>query len=241
MSLKNPILRVGIIGCGEVAQVAHIPNFNLLSHLYQTTYLCDVSKDALEHSANMVQGGRPNTTTNAEELCSSDDVDVVLICHADEYHVIHGILSLKYDKWVLIEKPLALCFRDISELISAEKTSKGKVFVGTMRRFAPAFLEAVQEVGGMEKILYARVRAIIGPNSNFVGQSGTYPKKFTDYRSEDIKDRLSRNADIVECALRDEFGVAITEDSIRMLHILGRLVVHSNHVLQQQCLNKPEI
>jgi predicted dehydrogenase len=94
----------------------------------------------------MVQGGRPKTTVNAEALCASDDVDVVLICNADEYHVSHGILALKYNKWALIEKPLALCFQGIDSLIDAEKESTGKIFVGTMRRFAPAFLEAVQEV-----------------------------------------------------------------------------------------------
>lgn len=220
--LRDAILRVGIIGCGEVAQVAHIPNFNFLSHKFRITYLCDISKDALEHCSKMVQGGPPKTTTNAEELCSSEDVDVVLVCNRDEYHVPHGILALRYNKWCLIEKPLALCFRDINDLITAEKSSKGRVFVGTMRRFAPAFLEAVQEVGGMDKILYARVRAIIGPNSNFVGQSGTYPKKFADFRPQDVEDGLLRETDIVKCALRDEFGVAVNEDSIRMLQMLGR-------------------
>jgi predicted dehydrogenase len=222
MLLKESILRVGIIGCGEVAQVAHIPNFNFLSNKFQTTWLCDISKDALEHCSKMVQGGPPKTTTVAEELCSADDVDVVLICNGDEYHVAHGILALKYNKWCLVEKPLALCFRDINALIDAEKASKGRVFVGTMRRFAPAFLEAVEQVGGMEKILYARVRAIIGPNSNFVGQSGTFPKKFADFTLEDIGDTASRARDIAECALKDEFGVAVTENSIKMLRMLGR-------------------
>lgn len=220
--LRDAILRVGIIGCGEVAQVAHIPNFNFLSHKFRTTYLCDISEDALRHCSRMVQGGLPKTTTSAEELCASEDVDVVLICNADEYHVPHGILALKYNKWCLIEKPLSVCFRDINALIAAEKCSSGRVFVGTMRRFASAFLEAVQEVGGMDKILYARVRAIIGPNSNFVGQSGTYPKKFTDFKQHDIEDRLLRVKDTVEYALRDEFGVAVNQDSIQMLQMLGR-------------------
>jgi predicted dehydrogenase len=170
----------------------------------------------------MVQGGPPKTTTRAEELCSSEDVDIVLICNRDEYHVTHGILALKYNKWCLIEKPLALCFRDINDLITAEKVSKGKVFVGTMRHFAPAFLEAVKEVGGMDKILYTHVRAIIGPNSNFVGQSGTYPENFSDFKSTDVEDSAVRETDMVRCALEDEFGVAVTEDSIRMLRILGR-------------------
>lgn len=217
-------LRVGIIGCGEVAQVSHIPNFNLLSTKFQVTYLCDVSQQSLQHCAQMVRGAqRPKTTQDAERLCASGEVDVALICSADEYHVTHGILALKHDKYCLIEKPLALCFRDIDALIEAEKRSKGRVFVGTMRRFAPAFLEALQEVGSMEKIMYARVRAIIGPNSNFINQSGTFPIGATsDVSATDIDDRKRRHDDIMRRALEEEFGVAKTEQSIRMLKILGR-------------------
>jgi predicted dehydrogenase len=215
------ILRVGIIGCGEIAQVAHIPNVNFLSDKFRTTYLCDVSEQALAHCALKVQGEPPKTTTKAKDLCSSSDVDVVLIANADAFHVPHGILALKYDKYCLIEKPAALCYKDLDALVEAEKDSKGKVFVGTMRRYATAFLEAVEEVGGMEKIQYARVRDIIGPNSVFVSQSGTFPKKFSDFKQEDVEELSRRENEMVECALRDEFNVAVTPDSRRMLRLLG--------------------
>ncbi|KAI5928354.1 hypothetical protein F4810DRAFT_127 [Camillea tinctor] len=227
------ILRVGIIGCGEIAQVAHIPNINFLSDLFQTTYLCDISKQALAHCLRKVEGPTPKTTTSPEELCSSPEVDVVLIANADAYHVEHGILALKNDKYTLIEKPAALCFRDIDRLIEAEKASKGKVFVGTMRRFATAFLDAVQEVGGMNKIQYARVRDIIGPNSVFVDQSGTFPKKFDDFTEADSKDRLAREYDICDQALRKEFEVANTPESRLMLRILGGLGTHDLSAMRE--------
>ena len=216
------VLRVGIIGCGEIAQVAHIPNINFLAHRFRTTYLCDISQDSLRHCAAKVLGGVPGITRDAEELCASDDVDVVLICNADAYHVEHGLLALEYHKYCIIEKPVALCFRDVDRLIEAEKSSRGRVFVGTMRRFAPVFLDAVKEVGGMDKILYARVRDIVGSNSDYVDQSGTYPRKFSDFSEADNQDRLKREDDIREQALSKEFGVPITPKSARMLRFLGR-------------------
>ncbi|OTB17823.1 hypothetical protein K445DRAFT_73699 [Daldinia sp. EC12] len=169
------ILRVGIIGCGEISQVAHIPNINSLSHLFRTTYLCDISRQALAHCKKKVNSTEPKTTTDAAVLCSSDEVDVVLIANADAYHVEHGLLALKHDKYCLIEKPAAVCFRDIDKLIEAEKSSKGKVLVGTMRRYASAFVDAVQEFGGVDKILYARVRDIIGPNSQALAREFGVP------------------------------------------------------------------
>ncbi|KAJ0304804.1 hypothetical protein COL5a_004293 [Colletotrichum fioriniae] len=230
---QTPILRVGIIGCGEITQVAHIPNLNFLSHRYQTTYLCDISQQALEHCARKVQGGAPKTTADAAELCSSPDVDVVVIANADAYHVEHGLLALKNDKYTLIEKPASVCFRDLDLLVEAEKKSKGKVMVGTMRRFATAFTDAVKEVGGMEKIQYARVRDIIGPNSTFVDQSGTFPLKFSDYSDADTKDRLKREADISEQALAKEFGVPVTPDSQLMLRLLGGLGTHDLSAMRE--------
>jgi predicted dehydrogenase len=220
-SSKSRILRVGIIGCGEVAQVIHIPTLNFLSDRYRITYLCDVSQQALAHCAKKIPGAAPTTTTDAEELCSSPDVDLVLICNANAYHVEHGILALKNDKDCLIEKPLALNFQDVDRIIEAEKSSKGNVFVGTMRRYATAFLDAVQEVGGLEKVLYARVRDIVGPNSAFVSQSGTYPAKFSDFPEAATQDMVKRDAAMEEQALGNEFGVPVTPRSRRMLRLLG--------------------
>ncbi|CAM1508931.1 Fc.00g026700.m01.CDS01 [Cosmosporella sp. VM-42] len=229
------VLRVGIIGCGEVAQVSHIPNFNFLADKFLVTYLCDVSPQALNHCAGMVRGSQvPKTTADAEELCASEEVDVVVICNADEYHVAHGLLALKYHKDCLIEKPLALCFRDVDTIIEAEKKSRGRIFVGTMRRFAPAFLEAVQEVGNMDKIMYARVRSIIGPNSNFINQSCTFPMGPTsDISSADMEDRRRRHDDIMQTALKKEFGVVVTDQSIRMLKILGSLNTHDLSAMRE--------
>lgn len=214
------ILRVGIIGCGEIAQVVHIPTINFLSHRFKITYLCDISRQALDHCAKKVPAS-PHTTTDAEELCSSTDVDIVVVANADAYHVEHGIMALKHDKHCLVEKPLAVTFRDIDRIIEAEKTSRGKVFVGTMRRFAAAFVDAVEEVGGFKSIQYARVRDIIGPNPVFVGQSGTYPQKFFDISDTDSQELAKRNEDIGTQALGREFGVPVTPESRRMLRILG--------------------
>ncbi|PSN72615.1 NAD(P)-binding protein [Corynespora cassiicola Philippines] len=232
--MPQPILRIGIIGCGEIAQVVHINTLNSLSTHYQITYLCDPSPSALSHCASMVHGpGSPQTTHDPATLCASPTVDAVLICTSDESHVPHGILALQNDKWTLIEKPLALCYRDIHALIDAERQSKGKVFVGTMRRYAPAFLEACKEVRGMQKIQYARVRALIGPNPTFVAQSCTYPRVFDDYGEEATRERKARETEIVERAMRDEFGVEMNDDSVAMFRMLGWLNIHDFSAMRE--------
>lgn len=157
--MTGRIVRVGLIGCGEVAQVIHIPTLGFLSAYFRITYLCDISKEAITHCSTRVFGGSsPKLTTQPTELCASPDVDVVFVVNSDEYHADHAILALHNGKHVFVEKPLALNLRDIGRLKEAEASSKGKVMVGYMRRYAAAFADAVKEIGGLDKILYARVR-----------------------------------------------------------------------------------
>lgn len=152
MSTKSRTVQVGVIGCGEITQVAHIPNLGFLSDLFTITYLCDVSLESLKYNAQKVINHIPKTTQDPSELCASPDVDLVFIANSDEYHAVHVIEGLKHDKHVFIEKPMALCMRDADAIIEAEERSKGKVMVGYMRRYAAAFLDVVKEVGGMDNI-----------------------------------------------------------------------------------------
>jgi len=157
----SPIIKVGIIGCGQITQVAHISTLGFLSDCFTITYLCDVSPASLSHSAQKIINHVPQTTQRPSELCASPDVDLVFIASSDEYHAVHAIEALKHDKHVFVEKPMALCERDADAIIAAEEHSRGKVMVGYMRRYAAAFIDLVKEVGGMDQILYARVRGML--------------------------------------------------------------------------------
>ena len=228
------VVRVGIIGCGEVSQVIHIPTLSHLSDLYRITYLCDVSDNALEHSRGKIIGSNPvKTTRDPVELCSSPDVDVVLVVNSDEYHVEHTVLGLEHNKTVFVEKPMALNERDVDRIIEAEKKSEGTVMVGYMRRYAAGFIDALKETGGLDKIFYARVRDIIGPNSIFVSQSGTFPKRFTDLRPEDTKEKDAKAADMLEQGLTKDNGIPVNNDTNRMWRLLGGLGSHDLSVMRE--------
>jgi hypothetical protein len=219
--------------CGEITQVAHIPTLGFLSDYFQITYLCDISANALAHCAKKIIGPEPKTTRDAEDLCASLEVDVVLIANSDPFHVPHTLLGLKHNKMVFVEKPMALSLQDADAIIDAEKKSSGKVMVGYMRRYAAAFRDAVKEIGGIEKILYARVRDIVGPNPVFVAQSGTFPKAFSDLRMEDTKDLASRTAAVLDQALTQELGIAATSATAAMWRHLGSLGSHDLSAMRE--------
>ncbi|KAH6879480.1 NAD binding Rossmann fold oxidoreductase [Thelonectria olida] len=238
-STPNKVVNVGLIGCGEVAQVVHIPTLSFMSDWFRITYLCDVSPSSLKHCASKLHKF-PKTTDDAAQLCKSDQVDVVVVVSSDEYHATHAVLALEHDKHVLVEKPLALTKRDVLAIGEAEKRSKGSVMVGYMRRYAAPFEDAVREIGGMDKILYARVRDIIGPNSHFVNQSGTFPKRFADFTESDTADKNRKAEEMVETALKEECGnVPVTTESTLMWRLLGGLGSHDLSVMRE-ALGMPE-
>lgn len=221
--------------CGMVTQVVHVPTLNSLSHLFQVTYLCDVSEEATKHSQCKVAGSsRPKTTRSVEELCRAPEVELVLIASNHAFHASDAVLALQANKHVFIEKPIALTLQDTDRIIAADKAAGGaRVFVGYMRRYAAAFVDAVKEVGSIGQIRYARVRDIIGPNSVFVGQSGTYPRTFTDYRVADSEALRAKTLDDMEQALQAELGIAVTEETAMMWEMLSILGSHDLSAMRE--------
>lgn len=232
MSSTTTIVRIGVIGCGEISQVSHISTLGFLSDYFRVTFLSDVSQNALDHCKQKVVGHVPRITLNAEELCASSDVDAVLIASSDEYHAEHAIVALNYNKCVLVEKPMALNRQDADAIIAAEKQSQGRVMVGYMRRYASVFEEAVKLVGGMDQILYARVRDIIGPNSAFVSQSATFPKQFSDYPATVVQEKAAKAKLMVEQGL-GEAGVEMNKTTTRMWRLLGGLGSHDISAMRE--------
>ena len=71
---------------------------------------------------------------------------------------------------------------------------------------------------------------IIGPNSTFVSQSGTFPQKFMDFKKEDTDEMTSKDEEIMKEALVNDYGVEPTPHAMAMARLLGReRNTHVNH------------
>jgi hypothetical protein len=74
---------------------------------------------------------------------------------------------------------------------------------------------------------------IIGPNSAFVSQSGTFPKRFADFSKVDTEEILRCTSEIVEEGLIHDCGVPATEENILMYRLLGGLGSHDLSVMRE--------
>ena len=126
--------------------------------------LCDLSRKVVEGVGRSAP--RASLHTDAGELFSLPEIDAVLIANPDVFHASAAIAALDAGKHVLIEKPMCMTLAEADALAAAEARTGKVVQIGYMRRYAPAFEEAVGLVGAMRgSINYARVRGMAGPNS----------------------------------------------------------------------------
>ena len=121
---------------------------------------------------------------------------MVFVLNSDEYHTDCVVSAADNKKHILVEKPMCLTLADAEKIIEARDKNDVQVMVGYMRRFAPAFIEGIEEMKKIEKINYARVRDIIGGNHLFIEQSHSV-YRYNDISEEAMKERSNRAKNMV--------------------------------------------
>ena len=167
------------------------------------------------------------------------DIDLVLVAVCDEYHASCAIEAARAGKHVFIEKPMALTRSDAKSIQQAAKDNNTKVYVGYMRRYAPAFQTFKELLAQSGPIRHAIVKDIIGPNSFFVSQSGTDPRKFTSDMPESAStDKASR----AQAILQEAIGKDKAKDSrlAFVYRLLGSLGSHDLSFMREGLGGKPD-
>ena len=99
------MLRIGMIGCGGIANV-HITGFLQLTDRARITAVCDADSGRAAGAAERVGGARVHA--NFQELVRDDQVDAVDICLPHHLHAPAIIAAAQAGKHVLCEKPLCI-------------------------------------------------------------------------------------------------------------------------------------
>jgi len=224
-------LKVGIIGLGEVAQIIHLPILESLSDRYEISAICDISPLLLKAIGERYNVN--NRYLEAGELTKQADIDAVFILNSNEYHAEAAILALKNKKHVFIEKPICLTLKDADAIIQARDASGAQVMVGYMRRFAPAYVSAIEEIKQLNKIIYVRIRDIIGANRLIIEQSSNVIHPL-DITREALSDKQYRGQQMVK--------EAIGETSVELQAAYRQLCNLNSHDLSamRECIGFPK-
>lgn len=216
----NKRIRIGIIGSGEVAQVNHLPSLKQLEDLFEVTALSDVSVSVLQAVADLHRV--PHRFTDYRELVAHPEVDAVVIASPNAYHTEQALAAMAAGKHVLVEKPMSMTLQEADQIIEAERKSQVTVQVGYMRRYAPAFVEAVKRVRELDGIRLARVHDVLGWNSLMVNPTSKV------IRGEDVPEELKQD---LETRTQAKLREAIGEASRELYQSYGLLLGLSTHDL----------
>ncbi len=165
---------VGVIGCGEIAQLMHLP---FLAELPETSIaaVCDLSPGTVDAVAERF--GVKARYTSAADLVADPGVEAVVVCTYDHTQVALAVLNA--GKHVLIEKPLAFTPDQGAELVAAARAAGVVASIGYMKLYDPAFELARQLIHDAGP---ARVRQM----HNLAGRFDTYRSLYTQSRVPDV-------------------------------------------------------
>ena len=148
------MLNIGVIGCGKIAQVRHIPEFAANAQAKLCGFFSPNARRAEDMAARY--GGKVYAA--AEEMFADPAIDAVSICAANYAHADLAIKALKAGKHVLCEKPMAVTTEECEAMLAAAKQSGKRLLIAQNQRFAKAHMTAKQmlEEGVIGKVITFR-------------------------------------------------------------------------------------
>jgi predicted dehydrogenase len=221
-------LRVGIVGCGEVTQILHLPSLYQLNHQFEVAALCDISPTVLNGVGEV--WGVQRRYSDYHELVTDSEIDVVLVANPNVDHADTILAAARAGKHVLVEKPMCVTLEEADAVIAAEREMGVVIQVGYMRRYAPAFVEACKRVAALDTIRFARIHDFLGENHQFskptsrVIRGDDIPAAVKSASSERTRRNFEQAIGSVPGALGNAYGLLLglgSHDLSAMREILG--------------------
>jgi len=154
-------LRVGIIGCGAIAEEKHL---RALEHIpeVEAVAFCDIIPEKAEKVKKRFGTPEAKVYSDYKELLKDDTITAVHVCTPNRSHAPITVDALKAGKHVLCEKPMATSYAE-AKLMCDTAIETGKILtIGYQYRCQPAnlFLKEMCENDELGEIYFAKAHAL---------------------------------------------------------------------------------
>lgn len=158
---KNEKVRIGIIGCGGIANGKHMPALSKLKNVEMVAF-CDIIVSRAE--AAKAKYGTPDAAVYEDyrKLLEDKSIDVVHVLTPNRWHSSITVDALEAGKHVMCEKPMAINTAEAQRMLDAAKRTGKKLSIGyqSRHRADSLYMKEECENGTFGDIYYAKATAI---------------------------------------------------------------------------------
>lgn len=125
-------MKVAVIGCGAIANTAHIPAY-IKNPEAEIAYFCDIIPERAEKAVETYGCGK--AVTDYHEVIADPEVEAVSVCTPNNVHAPIAIDCLRAGKNVLCEKPAARTYAEALEMQKVQHETGKVLNIGVVNRF----------------------------------------------------------------------------------------------------------
>ena len=141
----NDVVRVGIVGCGDVTEVKSGPAFQKVPGSALTAVM---RRDGAKAEDYARRHAVPRWSDDARELIHGDDVDLVYVATPPASHATYVEMAAEAGKPVYVEKPMATTLLEAERMVGVCRRAGVPLYVAYYRRAQPRFARAHELLTG---------------------------------------------------------------------------------------------
>jgi len=153
-------LKVGIIGCGFIANGKHLPSLAFQKDV-EVVAFCDIIIERAQASAK--EFGPPGALVclDYRDVIARKDIDVIQVCTPNSSHSEITVAALKAGKHVMCEKPMAKTAAEAKAMLDAAHETGKLLTIGYQNRFRQdsQLMKSLCENGDLGEIYFAKAFA----------------------------------------------------------------------------------
>lgn len=157
-------LRVGVVGCGLIAQVMHLHYLRELSDRYEIAAVCDLSAELRDAVAE--EYAVPAKYERWQDLVAHP-LDAVFVLTSGS-HAPAAIAAAQAGRHVLVEKPMCFSVAEGRQMIDAATAAGKTLMVAYNKRYDPAYRHLQEKAKELRDLRLVRITTLESPIDPYV-------------------------------------------------------------------------
>ena len=164
-------IKVAVIGCGTIANSAHIPAY-MKNEKAEIKYFCDIIPQRADAAVEKYGCGK--AVYDYHEILNDPEIEAVSVCTPNHMHAPISIDFLRAGKNVLCEKPAARTYAEALTMLEAQHETGKVLNIGVVNRFNDGVnqIKRLIDEGALGEVYHVYVsfrshRSIPGLGGNF--------------------------------------------------------------------------